>query len=441
MQIALEDFVPFDQSLQWRIHDAYYASRGIAAWKEGALPYFGTGNYPAVRRDARLIVEVAEELVRAGRLGPEEEIFVLEIGGGLGQFAYNFFRALREGCGKAGREIGARARFVFSDYSLASLQEAVGTSALEGLVRSGKLIAAQFDLRRPGELRDLEGRPMRPSFAAIVANYVCCAAPTKMFRKTQGGYEEKHVRFGLEAEKEVAPGPLLEACLKEPTKPDLLKSLEACAEWRPVDLEAVLPHPLHAQAIRAATEGFAEATLAYPLVFLEALRALERMAPGGMVLINDFGSILRENLKGLKDLEPTLYGNTLSCAVSFPVIEAFCRKAGWDMSLSDSPFSDVHTAAIRFMPEAPRSFREAFRKANAQKKKGEEMTDFACSGAEALEKKDYMRAIRQFMRCLRLDPESPQSINKHVTFSGIRPAQGPGTGKVPAGAHAGSRLC
>ena len=34
MKVLLQDFVPYDESVQWLIHDAYFADRGIGAWGE-----------------------------------------------------------------------------------------------------------------------------------------------------------------------------------------------------------------------------------------------------------------------------------------------------------------------------------------------------------------------------------------------------------------------
>ncbi len=410
MKIILEDYVPFDRSVQWRIHDAYYASRGIAAWKEGILPYFGTNNYPSVRADARLILEVARELIGAGRLGRKEKIFILEIGGGLGQFAHHFFKALREGCGELGQELEGRIRYVFSDYSRKNLGEAVRTPALQGLVRSGRLIPARFDLRRPKEIRDHQGRAMAPRFTAILANYVCCVSPMKLIRKTNGGYQEKYLRLGVRTKGKATARRLLQAYLEKPTQPRIIQNLVPSYEWRAVELEASLPG-IHAQVLRALLQEAREATLTYPAVFLDAMRSLEaRSLPGALFLINDCGTLLKQGFQGLKECAPSFYGNTLSCPVSFPVLEAFCRQAGWDVALSRDPSFAIHTAAVRFMPRAPDSFRKAFRRSDKERHKGEDITDLGSAGVEAFEKKNYLHAIRHFKRCLRLDPESPEVL-------------------------------
>ena len=87
MHVPLEPFVPYDQSLQWRIHDSYYEKRGASAWTGGEIPYQSTSNYAIARVHAALLIEVVDELARTGRLAEGEEVYVLEIGSGVGRFA------------------------------------------------------------------------------------------------------------------------------------------------------------------------------------------------------------------------------------------------------------------------------------------------------------------------------------------------------------------
>jgi hypothetical protein len=58
MTVILQEFLPYDQSLHWRVHDAYFAQRGMAAWTSGDIPFFATSNYPIARQHARVLVEV-----------------------------------------------------------------------------------------------------------------------------------------------------------------------------------------------------------------------------------------------------------------------------------------------------------------------------------------------------------------------------------------------
>ena len=87
MTIIVEDFVPYDQSVQWQLTQAYYEQRGIRAWTQGDLPFQATCNYPATRQHAGFLVDLVDALEAAGKLDPQDPIRVLELGAGSGVFA------------------------------------------------------------------------------------------------------------------------------------------------------------------------------------------------------------------------------------------------------------------------------------------------------------------------------------------------------------------
>ena len=61
--MLLEDFVPYDQSLLWRIHHAYFEARGIDAWRQGDIPYSSINSYPMARQHARFCVSLVVNIV------------------------------------------------------------------------------------------------------------------------------------------------------------------------------------------------------------------------------------------------------------------------------------------------------------------------------------------------------------------------------------------
>ena len=61
MRVELEDFVPYDQSVLWRLGQAYYAGRGIAAWTEDDVPFEGTNNAAFARQHADFFAAIAPD--------------------------------------------------------------------------------------------------------------------------------------------------------------------------------------------------------------------------------------------------------------------------------------------------------------------------------------------------------------------------------------------
>jgi tetratricopeptide (TPR) repeat protein len=367
-----EDFVPYDRSAPWRLQDEYFARQGIAAWTGGDLPYFGLNNPVMARQHAWFLAGLIPALEAAGALGPDEPAALLEIGGGLGLFAANLLGALER------LGLGPRVRYVLSDYVAKTVEEAIRTPELAPLVEAGRVLPALFDLRRPERLVDLQGRPIDLSFSAAFANYVCCAAPVKILRRTGGKTFEKHVRTEAEEER-----------------------LETASRWVEVDLDMLFPRPWHAETLRP----FHEATLAYPAAFLEMLLGLRpRMKHGGVMLVNDYGD------SGLADpeAEPERFGGALAHAVDFRLFDAFCRATGLGLLRTRGALRSIQTAAVVYGGEPAPAVEQSFRRALVRRTDNEDMIDFTAAAEHLFDQGQFELAARLYRRCLRHAPDDAE---------------------------------
>jgi tetratricopeptide (TPR) repeat protein len=414
VQLTIEADAPYDESVLWRLHDAYFATCGAAAWTGGEIPHFATSNYAIARQHAALLLALVRELEAKGGLGPSDEVVLLEVGSGLGAFAANFLEALERGSGAAGRALLPRVRYVLSDYAERSVREAISRPPLREHAAAGRVVPALLDIRAPEALAGLDGAPLPALPAAVFANYVCCATPVKVFRKTREGFFEKRVRVGMLLPDEAAAGAaaaerILRDRLGAPTRPGLMPSFQVGIEWRPVDLGAALGDPVHESAVRDATAAFEEATVAYPRAFFDFLRRIgARLRPGGLALVTDYGSAGAAELKGLQDRHPTFYGNTLAHEVNFTLLEAFCARAGLALVRTRGALRTLQTAAIRYRPDIPDAFRAAFRRSHVRRTDGQDLLDFRAGALAHVRCGEYAAAARLFARALRLDPSSAE---------------------------------
>lgn len=403
MKVLLEDLVPYDRSVRWRLHDAYFARCGAAAWTSGTIPYFGLNNPVFARQQARLIVGLVRELEATGALDPRDPVDLLEAGGGLGAFAANLLRALEPA-------LGPRLRYVLSDYSEQTLVEAIRTPALAPLAEAGRVVPAILDLRSPERLTGLDGQSLDRPWTVLLANYVCCATPMKLLRKEQDLILEKHVRVELRLPQVFSrigrsADRALRWLLSQPTRPELMERLELSAEWKPAEpFEAP-----HAEAIRALLGPFTHATLAYPQVFLDFLGGMQRrVRPGGLALVNDFGSALRSDLGGAEEILPEHYGNALAHELNFGLFDAWCAASGLDLVRTRNPLAPIHTAAIRYQAEVPRTFRKLFLETHVRRSDGEDMIDFTAAAGALAGQGQHLLAARLYRRCLRNEPSDPE---------------------------------
>jgi tetratricopeptide (TPR) repeat protein len=426
LKLVLEDFVPYDQSTAWRIHDAYFADRGIAAWTGGDIPFAGTSNSGVALQHARLFVELVRELVESGRLRASEAVDVLEVGSGQGAFALNFIDALAHRCGAAGREIAARLRYVLSDYAPRNLTESTALPGLARLVTEGTIVPALFDLRRPEELTFLDeprskrrGRGSRPTrgFAAVFLNYICCVSPLKVVRSTETGLLEKYVALSVEvadeAEAKVVAEDLAGTSGGALPRPDLLDRLEANYEWRRLDLASAFGRSVHRKLLPALLEKLPRATVNYPWSFVDLLRGLRaRLRPGGMFLVSDFGNPDRaiDGQSPTNDRAPVKYGVALTHDVDFVLFDAFAALEGLGVVRTGDGLFELHTVALRNMPEVPESFRATFDRTHARRAKGQELLDLSAAALVLSEAGRFHEAARLYQQCLRIAPRSVQVI-------------------------------
>jgi tetratricopeptide (TPR) repeat protein len=422
MLVTLQPPTPFDQSILWRIHDAYFAARGIDAWNQGEVPYYSTSNYATARQHAGFLTDLVMSQIAEGRLDDDAEIWVLEVGAGLGRFAANFLRALEVASGPLGADLFERIRYVISDYSEKSLREALATSGLKHHVKAGRVLPALFDLREPDRLRlldtdsDNHPRDANPgvgaaAFQLAIANYVCCVVPLKnMQHRESSGWHEQWVKLDTTLEDGVArpAGEILEDMLANPTREGMVKKLGIHLEWRERPLDLVYPNELHQKVLTELVSDLGDATVGYPHGFIEFVDTVARfLGPGGVVMVNDYGAIDKKDLKGLSERRSQIYGNSIANSINFAVFDAFAAVSGWHHLRTKDPLDSLHTALLR--PGLPFSDRElqGFYRNYVQWRGGDDILDFTHTARLFAEKKDWERALRYWKRCIELEPENP----------------------------------
>lgn len=421
MLVTLQPPTPFDQSILWRIHDAYFAARGIDAWNQGEVPFYSTSNYATARQHAGFLTDLVMSQIEEGRLTDDQPIWVLEVGAGLGRFASNFLRALEVASGPMGEDIFRRIKYVLSDYSEKSLREALATGGLKPYVEAGLIVPALFDLRDPGKLRFLKGgepgaesgehREVGEPLQMVIANYVCCVVPLKNMQHRQAeGWSEQWVRVETTVDDKdpQSSGEIIEDMLANPTREGMVKKLGIHLEWKERPLDLVYPNELHQKILTDIMADAGDVTVGYPHGFIEFIDAVARfLAPGGLVLVNDYGAIDKKELKGLSERRSQIYGNSLANSINFSVFDSYAAVSGWQLMRTKDQLDSLHTAALRPGVAWSDRERQGFFRNYVQWRGGDDILDFTHTARHFAEKKDWERALRFWKRCIELEPENP----------------------------------
>lgn len=402
----IEAFTPYNDSLMWRVHHAYFAQRGAAVWTEREIPSQGTSNSAQARLHVRLFMALVADLEAAGTLRPGAPVAVLEAGSGSGEFAANFVAALAD----ADPHLAERTRYLMSDYVARTMREAAALPRVAPWVAAGRIVPALFDLMAPDAVRDLEGAVLDDAIALVITNYVCCALPMKPLQlHAPGDWRAPWVETrGLLGVGEDAAA-FVERLIGDATRPDLLASLETRWEWRPLAAEAwAALGPFHQAVLAEATAGLEQATLFYPAVWLDFLRGVgERLLPGGVVVTNDYGYVGQDRIDGLHERRPERFANCLGQEVQFVIFAAAAAVAGWDILRSSDPLDEVHHAWVGPRGIGAKARAEHERKHLWGRPEWAHMLDFQAAAEHFQRHGDPEHALRFWQRCAAIDPQHP----------------------------------
>jgi hypothetical protein len=322
----VEDFTPLHESLEWVLQRAYYDRVGASAFIGGDVPFTATSG-GQLSRDAAAI------LAASLGVGGEAPVRCLELGPGSGLFAkllLDELRRLRDAHGVGAYE---RVTLVLADSSRAMLDAIEANRVLAG--HEGHYELVHSDPGRPeqagggGELH------------AVFLNYVLDSLPASVVRRGDAGPEQ------LCARTRVAPGAALadytELSLEDlvglsragedgsdrAALADVFGALVVDVRYEPVGDGALPEHAALADALPgrvgdAAVHGHGAIACLHGLA--------QRLAPGGVILVNDFGSSVADG--AVREASPyPVYGGAIAIGLNY---------AQLDRVLGTWPGIDVH---------------------------------------------------------------------------------------------------
>jgi tetratricopeptide (TPR) repeat protein len=366
---VIQDFCPLADSLEWRLGQTYLRDRGNKAFTSDPEPV------PfAVNNDGNLSVSAAEVLFaaltaadRAGALGPN--VFVLELGIGVGLFARFFLDAFRALCAREGKDYYDRLCYVAGDYSETMLLDAGRHGVFAN--HPGRYVLRVVDALAPerGLAADpLFGPPSGRPFHAVFLNYLLDCLPAAVLKVEGDEVRQLCVRSCLARGADLSECGLavedlarLAASAQPHAEADLRRAHDLLAaeyEYRAVDPAGV---PYGGVAVR-----FARAAGRHSLVHnYGALRALERLLgllrDDGFVLVNDYG---QGRPGDADDFRHQRYSQSTFVGVNFPLLRHYFTEVTpheWaEPDEGDSTSVHARLLARRLAPETTACFRARF---------------------------------------------------------------------------------
>ena len=323
----IQDFVPLAKSLEWELGQQYLRERGNKAFISDASPVpFVINNDGTLSRNTAEVFFAS--LMEAEKAGPlEEEIFVLELGIGVGLFARYFLDSFRDLCRTNKKDYYDRLCYIAADRSRRMLLDLLRHGILAN--HPGRYRVRQVDAMEPARLLGdvmFRGQPAK-QIRAVFLNYLLDCLPAAVLELDGDQVKYLCVRtcvarnVNLEHFTDMRLDALKErAKADDPlAKQELLEVYGLFAseyDYRPVDVKT-LPHGAFAfEYGRRLTKRVLHSYGA--IQSLEML--LDMVHEQGFILINDYGQTqtTRDD-----EIEHQRFSLATFVGVNFPLLKAF----------------------------------------------------------------------------------------------------------------------
>jgi tetratricopeptide (TPR) repeat protein len=360
---VVQDFVPLADSLEWQLGQEYLRQRGNKAFLSDASPVpFVINNDGTLSRNAAAVFFAS--LVDAEEAGTlEEEIFVLELGIGVGLFARYFLDALRELCDKEKKDYYERLTYIAADRSERMLVDVARHGVLGG--HPGRYKLRLVDAMQPGLYLPhdvlFRGRPGKP-LRAVFLNYLLDCLPAAVLEME--GTETKQLCVRTCVARNVKLEEYTDLTAKQLAQ--RAKTNDAAAQrellevyglfaseydYRPVDV-GTLPHGKFALEY-----GRTKAKkLLHSYGAIQCLeRLLELVAEDGFILANDYG---QTQVTSKDEFEHQRFSLATFVGVNFSLLREYFGKGKRCKYLE--PYGEEQSIHSRLLSRKP-SYRSGLR--------------------------------------------------------------------------------
>ncbi len=143
--ITLEQNQRFSSSVLWTLMKKYYNDMGLNAWLTGEVPYYETCNTHIAQCYADVVMAYLRELVRTGQLVRTEPVYIIELGSGVGAFAWYFLRRLGELQQESSLH-DVEVRYVMTDFTPTNVNSVAEHPHLRWFAAKGVLGFGKFDV-------------------------------------------------------------------------------------------------------------------------------------------------------------------------------------------------------------------------------------------------------------------------------------------------------
>ncbi len=326
----------YDASL-WDEQKDTFQQQGADSWRTvRPIPDMATTNPLTAYHYAQVVVAFFKDWANL-HLQTQEPIYIIDMGAGVGRFAFNFLKAFTDLYEKSQLDLPSY-RYVMTDIAEATLDFCQQHPAMQPYSQRGVLDFAVFDaemstvltLRRSGRVikpGDL-GTPL-----VLVANYFFCALRRDLFYVSAGALHDVYF-FGEPTER------IVDESLRIDLGPPQYKGQHnpAYAAYETAEWNAVLD---------GYRDGFMDTLVTFPVVGLGSMERLAALTSQGFFFLSiDVGDTHAPDLNGQPMPPLVRYADTAYVKVNYHAILAVFQQQGALPLTVDHCYRDLNAVGL-----------------------------------------------------------------------------------------------
>lgn len=399
-KIKIEDLTPYHKSLKWEIHNNYFQKRGNEAWKTREVPFDITSNSQAAYQNAC----IAYKLIDKSNHKKGKSINILEIASGIGIFALNFIKTFTEICEQNNKDYHKDLHYMFTDYAVKNLEDASNNTYIYKLKEERLLDFYVLDALNPKNITKINGDKFnleKESITLVIANYLYCTLPVRIIRKKEDKYYEKSIEMYLNiTDNENYTKEQINEMITESSDPNFFNKLEEVSHYTEINIDTYINDDLLKESFIEVLRKINVATVELPIGACESInKIMPYIKKTGALIISDKGHANTDYMQGEHECFFSIHGNSFAHSLNFPLLEIYIDKKDFFSIKTSENLNSLQVMLITKQLDI--DIENVFTNQFIENNYNEDTHDYMDTGYKEKSEKNFSRAIRYYLRCLK----------------------------------------
>ncbi|MBS1955559.1 MAG: SAM-dependent methyltransferase [Cyanobacteria bacterium SZAS-4] len=328
---VLEEDKRLSESMLWDMQEQYFEQQNLEAWKR--VPFRITSRMPFVESSFELVK--AFLLDSANEIDFESPLYILEIGGGSGCFAYRFLNQFMDCKNDFDVLQKLKLKYILSDFSPVIVRNYLANKNFAPHVEAGVLDYAPFRPETETKIKlAISGESLTQEKLKnpliVISNYVFDTIKHDAFRVDHGVLQETRYTLFRESSN---------CSLADKARIEDIQTIERFFKAE----DGYYDDPALNTILNFYKENLEQASIIFPIGALKTIKNLSQFSNGNMALFaadKGFTTLQTYRVQGFQPHQFSRHGS-FSCDVNFDAIERYFQAKGGQTFIENGDNTDL----------------------------------------------------------------------------------------------------